>query len=364
MIQILLRGANGDELKKVKHVVQYGVFAAYHLALETSFLADEGASLPVLPLESPITVALPDKSSNIDRSISTVPGFSVPVSAKSPGPQSVGEPQRLNSAPNSDLVEATTVSLGENKCERPPELPANMIAPYVPPLAQSIDEGFQPFLLNEASADPCLADFSASLGAGSEAGRLATEGVSRIINDFRAVQSEILDSDANRSVQQNEKQIPEEQPPVKEEFLPPSSDNQSILVSLSSRCVWKGTVCERSHLFRIKYYGNFDKPLGRFLRDDLFDQVSLFPLDSLETEFNALSSYVILRVECPTGCFDPDKSNVFGRVIDADHVICLQKLIFNAILIGKVPSRFLLRKCKKFFYPVRRMGRSGCGTAV
>ena len=26
--QILLRGANGDELKKVKHVVQYGVFAA------------------------------------------------------------------------------------------------------------------------------------------------------------------------------------------------------------------------------------------------------------------------------------------------------------------------------------------------
>ncbi|KAK8645012.1 hypothetical protein V6N13_118868 [Hibiscus sabdariffa] len=33
---ILLKGANGDELKKVKHVVQYGVYAAYHLALETS----------------------------------------------------------------------------------------------------------------------------------------------------------------------------------------------------------------------------------------------------------------------------------------------------------------------------------------
>ena len=62
---------------------------------------------------------------------------------------------------------------------------------------------------------------------------------------------------------------------IKEE-LPPSSDHQSILVSLSTRCVWTGTVCERSHLFRIKYYGNFDKPLGRYLRDHLFDQV-IFP---------------------------------------------------------------------------------------
>ncbi|GKB74528.1 1-phosphatidylinositol-3-phosphate 5-kinase FAB1B-like protein, partial [Tanacetum coccineum] len=73
---ILLRGANGDELKKVKHVVQYGVFVAYHLALETSFLADEGTSLPELPLNAAaLIVALPDKPSNIERSISTILGF-------------------------------------------------------------------------------------------------------------------------------------------------------------------------------------------------------------------------------------------------------------------------------------------------
>ncbi|GKC97359.1 hypothetical protein Tco_1167634, partial [Tanacetum coccineum] len=73
---ILLRGANGDELKKVKHVVQYDVFAAYHLALETSFQADEGTSLPELPLNvAALTVALPNKPSNIERSISTIPGF-------------------------------------------------------------------------------------------------------------------------------------------------------------------------------------------------------------------------------------------------------------------------------------------------
>ncbi|GJU93336.1 hypothetical protein Tco_1318092 [Tanacetum coccineum] len=63
----------------------------------------------------------------------------------------------------------------------------------------------------------------------------------------------------------------------KEEFPPSPSDHQSILFSLSSRCMWKGTACERSHLFRIKYYGNFDKPLGRFLQDDLFDQMPIIP---------------------------------------------------------------------------------------
>ncbi|KAK6122362.1 hypothetical protein DH2020_043872 [Rehmannia glutinosa] len=44
---VLLRGSSNEELKKVKTVVQYAVFAAYHLSLETSFLADEGASLPM-----------------------------------------------------------------------------------------------------------------------------------------------------------------------------------------------------------------------------------------------------------------------------------------------------------------------------
>ncbi|KAE8667171.1 Detected protein of unknown function [Hibiscus syriacus] len=75
---ILLRGANGDELKKTKHVVQYGIFAVYLLALETSFLADEGASLPGLPLDNPISASFMDKPSIISRSISTFPGFSVP----------------------------------------------------------------------------------------------------------------------------------------------------------------------------------------------------------------------------------------------------------------------------------------------
>ena len=79
LCQVLLKGANGDELQKVKRVVQFAVFAAYQLALETSFLVDEGATVPELTFKSPISVTLPHKPLKSDRSITTVPGFLLPA---------------------------------------------------------------------------------------------------------------------------------------------------------------------------------------------------------------------------------------------------------------------------------------------
>ncbi|KAL0424927.1 UNVERIFIED_CONTAM: 1-phosphatidylinositol-3-phosphate 5-kinase FAB1B [Sesamum radiatum] len=276
---ILLRGANGDELKKVKHVLQYGVFAAYHLALETSFLADEGATLPEIPLNTPITVALPGKRSKIERSISTIPGFTVPDSEKTPGPQPGDEPQRSNSVPASELVKVTNASIHGNEYAETSNIPTSMSSQFVEPPASSLNE---PSL--HASEELGLVGLAMSLeGKGIPADRLAATGDCRLTSDFgnsdfKIRQSDCSDVYAKRNVskpqplQLNGKQNFEDQYTLKEDFPPSPADHQSILVSLSSRCVWKGTVCERSHLFRIKYYGNFDKPLGRFLRDHLFDQ--------------------------------------------------------------------------------------------
>ncbi|KAL3632105.1 hypothetical protein CASFOL_025089 [Castilleja foliolosa] len=250
---ILLRGANGDELKKVKHVVQYGVFAAYHLALETSFLADEGASLPEFPLNSPITVALPDKASSIDKSISTIPGFIAAAGEKSPGPHSDSEPQKFISVSTSDLIKATTASLQGDEFLITNIYPAPVGPHCVESFASSPIEDFQ-----HASEDQGFV----ALSSQAKTFEMAATGDIYVSSDY-------YDTDATRSVLDPSSL----QRSLKEEFPPSPSDNhQSILVSLSSRCVWKGTVCERSHLFRIKYYGSFDKPLGRFLRDHLFDQ--------------------------------------------------------------------------------------------
>ncbi|KAL5583369.1 hypothetical protein UlMin_015811 [Ulmus minor] len=298
---ILLRGANGDELKKVKHVVQYGVFAAYHLALETSFLADEGASLPEFPLNSPITVALPDKSSSIVRSISTVPGFNVIADGKSEGHR---EAQRSFSVPTSDISSYIS-SVQSCLHNAPSSLPSTSFSSSAtfgsPTLTGKIvsdmyhknlspvytyreknEMGFvepqvaETTAVNNGPAVICnnlSANNSRSFYTSEQGMLLKSQNDQRAITGNQAVSSDGLASQQDGTKHSEELGPPnEESGALTEEFPPSPSDHQSILVSLSSRCVWKGTVCERSHLFRIKYYGSFDKPLGRYLRDHLFDQ--------------------------------------------------------------------------------------------
>lgn len=176
----MLKGSSREELKKVKHVVQYAIFAAYHLSLETSFLADEGASLPYMTIKP-----------------------------------SVPEPETMN-ADNSFLEVTDSTMLTE-------------------------DQSFSP-----------MED-----------------------RDIEIV-SDLLESDLEATADQDQKIV--EVIDVTDEYYRATDNNQSILVSFSSHCVLNGTMCERSRLLRIKFYGCFDKPLGRYLQDDLFDQVSLISI--------------------------------------------------------------------------------------
>ncbi|KAM1062369.1 hypothetical protein ACFX14_026608 [Malus domestica] len=300
-VTILLHGANGDELKKVKHVVQYGVFAAYHLALETSFLADEGASLPELPLKSEITVALPDKPSSIDRSISTIPGFSVPPAGKPQGPDASRELQKSNqgliSYSNSSTTSGPILNMqgADSICSSKACSQAFLIehalssresrSPFtsLSPPEEDITESYRKELpsicasenkIDVGSKDSCL-DNTAQVGEALVNGSLISNFLATsesLGHGGGALAANHGETPELTSIKHHSDYQNEEVGSSKEEFPPSPSDHQSILVSLSTRCVWKGTVCERSHLFRIKYYGSFDKPLGRFLRDHLFDQ--------------------------------------------------------------------------------------------
>ncbi|XWS72335.1 hypothetical protein CRYUN_Cryun02cG0031200 [Craigia yunnanensis] len=305
---ILLKGANGDELKKVKHVVQYGVFAAYHLALETSFLADEGATLPELPLKSAITVALPIKPSSIDRSISIIPGFTIPSSGKPMASQPIDELQKSNKVVISDRPPAANIEppckstgASSSSLSKGPHT-QNMfkesasdsveaisslnslsalrkdISSYdnVPSLNHAFSkvDGVDPkesvqtrtTSSGEAVMDDRFIPLCQRLSEAPEQGGGNNHADGNILAANHLGGPELASS--KRETSSNNEEVRSS----KEEFPPSPSDHQSILVSLSTRCVWKGTVCEWSHLFRIKYYGSFDKPLGRFLRDHLFDQ--------------------------------------------------------------------------------------------
>ncbi|KAM7459316.1 hypothetical protein LguiA_036310 [Lonicera macranthoides] len=289
---ILLKGANEDELKKVKHVVQYGVFAAYHLALETSFLADEGATLPELPLKSPITVALPDKPSSIDRSISTIPGFTI---GKLKGPLSFGEPYQSSSSLSSDISSsANIVPLCKLEVAQPflPKGPTSQIL-NVEPAASSVG-----FSASAASVLPSGYDFSVphqnrissnfvfeennhlGLTERSEAKTSAAK-ISEMVGDDNFVSNgftEALGQDVchyhsdgslltancpgNSEVPFLEQDCDNQHEvgSLKDEFPSSPSNHQSILVSLSKRCVWKGTVCERSLTISVKKLPEFVLP--------------------------------------------------------------------------------------------------------
>lgn len=274
---ILLKGAHEDELKRVKHVIQYGVFAAYHLALETSFLADEGASLPELPLQTPITVALPDKPSPINRSISTIPGFAASSAEKSPTAQLMGEPHKANGDVTGNFASSKTHFQGKLDGNDRNE-PSKQNMSTDPEMITSKDNGLVPTLI------PRQLSFHA-------------EGASIQKDQWSVLPSpteQVTDgADTNESTVTGDQNFSrhEQMDSSKGDFLPSASDHQSILVSASTRCVWKGSVCERAHLLRIKYYGSFDKPLGRFLRDNLFDQDRSCPSCAMPAEAH-IHSYI------------------------------------------------------------------------
>lgn len=293
--QILLRGASGDELKKVKHVVQYATFAAYHLALETCFLADEGASVPELPLRSPITVALPHNPSNIDRSISAIPGFTCPSPVKSPeretsmeigqsGKDAVlnGDSSTIsNKVANLDSLEPTLKLLNSDATSTSSSVLQQDVSTadqfmlssnFASEANRSLDSneylmGMMTIKEEAGADDDTVSSCSGKGEASSQCGNSnyissnSLDGNTQNSNDSTSqrLESPNLNLVTNKS--------------SREDFPLSPSDQQNILVSLSTRCVWKGTICDRAHLLRIKYYASFDKPLGRFLRDHLFDQV-------------------------------------------------------------------------------------------
>jgi 1-phosphatidylinositol-3-phosphate 5-kinase len=328
---VLLKGGSMDELKKIKHVVQYGIFAAYHLALETSFLADEGATLTELPLKSPLTVALPDKRSTADNSISAVPGFTINVSNNQqtdsfdhlgtnyimptdPGERAVVEapvssecltsqntyshsygPLCANSSNfnhgNGDvneLVKVTATSASASISSTSTSgAPTNHSPRYSAVEKKGMHFGNyhdgstrsrgKTIMMDSASTLSCYRHntVESSTNITSSDIKESLEG-SYALADVRTMSNNnavVVQPVSSAAAQNQETSQGDDSTSNKDEVV--ASDHQSILVSLSTRCVWKGTICERSQLLRIKYYGNFDKPLGRFLRDYLFDQVPL-----------------------------------------------------------------------------------------
>ncbi|RLN04676.1 putative 1-phosphatidylinositol-3-phosphate 5-kinase FAB1C [Panicum miliaceum] len=259
---VLLRGSCREELKRIKRAVQLAVFAAYHLSLETSFFADEGATLPKFP--SRHVVVEPDMRNCTDNNSAAL--------------ATVGMPPHGCRSEQSKLSQATVVNMMfENISVSPSSLPSNEETHGFVGNSENTETEYSVDHLN--SCEHCESRAPGSCN-----------------RHETPMQPQDLYNSANLAAKLHQDELPEKnyqhvdhwnsKPPLDDyhsadqhdlnefagEYFSGTDNHQSILVSLSSTCIPKGLVCERSQLFRIKFYGSFDKPLGRYLREDLFDQ--------------------------------------------------------------------------------------------
>ncbi|KAL0801498.1 hypothetical protein Bca101_056674 [Brassica carinata] len=230
---VVLKGSCREELKKVKHVIQYAVFAAYHLSLETSFLADEGASLPKIRLKQPGMVRSASDRRMIDDGISLV-----------------------THSPTEKLIDENTALMPEHEACESEDFDPSVLFPSSSDMKSCEVDTEQPDALNEDLPDSLVIRSYSSTDLNEPTMSLSGEVPETPTQQLRG-EEENLDEDD-----------------VSSEYFSAADSHQSILVSFSSRCVLKESVCERSRLLRIKFYGSFDKPLGKYLKDDLFDQTS------------------------------------------------------------------------------------------
>jgi 1-phosphatidylinositol-3-phosphate 5-kinase len=326
-LQILLRGANSEELKKVKQVMQYTVFAAYHLVLETSFFEDQRVILNNKNASKEETSISSNSESSVIRHGIPAPSIgSHPVGPK----DNDASASKLYPLTSSESVEeptkGKTVAVSSTKIEDlnslekgfPNELPegpaiyydSNQALPserlvssvpgsprrsidilryqniYLPVTSsqEATDHQKEDMLQDMASNGVHISpNVSVQVGSGENVDHLSnpqnqasTESNQQMALDDLSV-SEQPSTPLENGEQQSTSYVSGDKTSDIDE-VDDVLESQSILILLSSQCITKQVICEQSHLSRIKYYGDFDVSLGRYLQDILQNQVTLTPL--------------------------------------------------------------------------------------
>ncbi|ONM15732.1 putative 1-phosphatidylinositol-3-phosphate 5-kinase FAB1D isoform X3 [Zea mays] len=246
---ILLRGANTQELKKIKQVMNYTVFAAYRLVLETSFFEDQ-------------RLILNNKDSSKEE---------VSVARKA-GPSSLGS------------VQETTDSNALNPLDK--GFPNQALLPSEGLVVSAVPESprrfidilryhniYLPVTSSQEATDHQIQDsIHISPNVGVPIG--SVESVDHLSDPQEQASSETNQQMAldGPSVSEKHEQSLENIKTSDTDEVDDVLESQSILILLSSQCITKQVICEQSRLSRIRYYGNFDVSLGRYLQDILQKQ--------------------------------------------------------------------------------------------
>ncbi|CAN4099874.1 unnamed protein product [Withania somnifera] len=256
---ILLMGANSDELKKIKCIVRCAVIMAYNLILETSFLLDQKAMFSTIPLSQVVNSTATDTlavgaeqeilstvaETNLSGSISNGFHQEVRKNIESQGDSLISEPYNpvvlsgLSSL-SASLKKSIPSCFSDNGSNKDDQEQTDS---HVPDSTE---------VVNQSDTDEQTTTYDGEMTSGKK--QLNTPIMSL---------GESLESQLSGKK-------PEDQGNMGNGAA--SMDSESILVLISSRNASRGTMCDHSHFSRIKFYQNFDIPLGNFLRNNLLSQ--------------------------------------------------------------------------------------------
>ncbi|KAF8668280.1 hypothetical protein HU200_052335 [Digitaria exilis] len=315
---ILLKGASSEELKKVKQVMNFTVFAAYHLILETSFFEDqrvflndksipkensvssmEGLSTTAFDLAA-LSRAIPNFPSHNEspalRLFHAASNSYVDVNKTLRSPRNVDAPSSTSSNSANDHQEGASIRydlspstdseriasavpgpfrklFADNLCHQNIYLPVTSLQEANDKQKEVRVHSSQETLSNGFHRPKVEESVISSENGESPNGTRKQEVTQAIMrtnssaNDRSAESSDMVENGAHSgtSIIIKERDADDDQ-------ADDALDSHSILILMSSQCTEKQIICEQSHLTRIKYYGNFDVSLGRYLQDILQNQ--------------------------------------------------------------------------------------------
>ncbi|XP_044962353.1 1-phosphatidylinositol-3-phosphate 5-kinase FAB1A-like isoform X1 [Hordeum vulgare subsp. vulgare] len=317
---ILLRGANTEELKKVKQVMHYTVFAAYHLILETSFFEDQ-------------RVFLNDKNTSQDNYAATmmgppaidydtsVLGGAIPVShddspalrlyhatsniyadgKKALSNTDVNDPILVTDSSLDELREGANIPYSSTPLLLARRLPSPVSGPLREFTGKLLQETTDNQIEGRVESSNEIVSNGFHVGAKVEESAVSSENLDDTEDILKQERTQDVTEASSRMCDEHEESpviaedgehhgttiISKENISNKDQ-AGDALDSHSILVLTSSQCIKKqvisddqsrlsrinyyGNSDDQSRLSRINYYGNSDVSLGRYLQDILQNQ--------------------------------------------------------------------------------------------
>lgn len=225
-------GANSDELKRIKCVIRCAVVMAYHLMLETSFLLDQSAMFSTIS-----------------------PGEVVDLSGQKDSDAETNMPFMI------DIPISNRNSSFSFKSYNPAAFPGFSLSTSI----QKVMNDNYPIFSDYSEIVSSSVGFDGSNQDGQAEDEIHISAEQNLLTDEHPDLPE--SSDTGKHSDSAEDQI------LSKDEISAVLDSESILVLMSSRNASKWTICEQSHFSHIKFYRSFDDPLGKFLHDNLLNQV-------------------------------------------------------------------------------------------